>query len=99
MCGDGFRPLVLGCSSTHSHVCAERRGLSANYRLKSDREESEGKGTAGEGGGAKKDFDSPPPQNPQISSNLKSNNLGAPLGPPSRPQRREVRGQTQLDSP
>lgn len=30
-------------------MCVEsRRGLSANYRLKSDRDESEGKGTAGE---------------------------------------------------
>lgn len=23
VCGDGFRPLVLGCSGTHSHVCGE----------------------------------------------------------------------------
>ena len=42
----GFKSLVLGWWGTNSHLYGDTEVLSANYRLKSDREKLEGKGTA-----------------------------------------------------
>ena len=72
-------------------MCAESHwGLSANYRLKSDREKSEGKGTAAgscgrrreeeKGGGGVFDFSLNPPT-PSLSRKTKFNHLGVLLAP------------------
>lgn len=65
--GEGDLEHSFCAAPAHTHMCAEsHRGLSANYRLKSDREKLEGKGTAagswwtaegrGEGRGGVLDF-------------------------------------------
>lgn len=83
-------------------MCVEsRRGLSANYRLKSDGEESEGAGTAGPEESHQEPLISR--LNPQIplKPGKKGSGLHVPpaLQPLPRPQRREVRGRTQPESP